>query len=149
MLQKFLVKKLIKAGHLRRYLEEVDQGVESRHPIGRIAGSPVAPPEPKPAINYILGSQADDQYQSKCQQKKLVKVAMVKARVNVVHIESNQGEAELIDGCISFPSVNLNRVIMPHYDALVLTLCINGFDMHRVLMDPSSAEDLLQPPAFI
>ena len=38
---------------------------------------------------------------------------------------------------------------MPHYDALVLTLCINGFDMHRVLVDPGSATDLLQLPAFI
>ena len=37
---------------------------------------------------------------------------------------------------------------MPHYDALVLTHCINGFDVHRVLIDPSSATDLLQLPAF-
>ena len=74
---------------------------------------------------------------------------MVKARVNVVHTESSQGEAELIDDPISFPSVNSNRVIVPHYDALVLTLCINGFDVHRVLVDPSSAVDLLQLPAFI
>ena len=38
---------------------------------------------------------------------------------------------------------------MPHYDALVLSLCINGFDVHRVLMDLGSAIDLLQLPAFI
>ena len=38
---------------------------------------------------------------------------------------------------------------MPHYDALVLTLCINGFDVHRVLVDPGSAIDLLQLPTFI
>ena len=37
---------------------------------------------------------------------------------------------------------------MPHYDALVLTLCINGFDVHRVLEDPSSVADLLQLSAF-
>ena len=37
---------------------------------------------------------------------------------------------------------------MPNYDALVLTLCINGFDVHRVLVDPSSAADLLQLSAF-
>ena len=73
----------------------------------------------------------------------------VKARVNAVHTESSQGEAELIDGPISFPSINPNKVIVPHYDALVLTLCINGFDVHRVLVDPGSAADLLQLPAFI
>ena len=37
---------------------------------------------------------------------------------------------------------------MPHYDALVLTLCINGFDVHRVLVCPGNAVDLLQLPAF-
>ena len=37
---------------------------------------------------------------------------------------------------------------MPHYNALVLTLCINGFDVHKVLVDPVSATDLFQLPAF-
>ena len=32
---------------------------------------------------------------------------------------------------------------MPHNDALVLTLCIDGFDVYRVLIDPGSAVDLL------
>ena len=38
---------------------------------------------------------------------------------------------------------------MPHYDALVLTLCINSFDVDRVIIDPCSAADLLPLPAFI
>ena len=38
---------------------------------------------------------------------------------------------------------------MPYYDALVLTLCINGFDVHRVLVDLGSVADLLQLLAFI
>ena len=37
---------------------------------------------------------------------------------------------------------------MPHYDAIVLTLCINGFDVHRVLVDHGSIVDLLQLLAF-
>ena len=37
---------------------------------------------------------------------------------------------------------------MPHYEALVLTLCINSFDVHRILVDPGSVEDLLQLPTF-
>ena len=81
------------------------------------------------------------------QKKKLVKVATVKAKVNVVHTKSDQ-EAEPIDGPISFAPINQNRVIVPHYDALVLILCINGFDVHRVLVDPGSATYLLQLPAF-
>ena len=104
--------------------------------------------DPKPAINYILGGPADDQYQSKHQQKRLVKAATVKARVNVVHSESSQGEVEPIDGLLSFPPVNPNKVIVPHYNALVLTLYVNGFDVHRVLVDPGSATDLLRLPSF-
>ena len=68
--------------------------------------------------------------------------------MNDVDTESSQGEVEPIDGPISFHPINPNRVIVPHYDALVLILCINGFDVHRVLVDPDSATDLLQLPTF-
>ena len=55
-------------------------------------------------------------------------------------MEGRHEETKPIDGPISFPPVNRNRIIVPHYDALVLTLCINGFD-------PRHAADLLQLPA--
>ena len=47
-----------------------------------------------------------------------------------------------------FPHVNPSRVITPHHEALVLTLFINNFDVHIVLVDLGSIEDLLQLPAF-
>ena len=53
-----------------------------------------------------------------------------------------------MDGSISFPPINPTWVITPHYDALVLTICINSFDVHRVLVDPGSVADLLHFPAF-
>ena len=68
--------------------------------------------------------------------------------MNVIHVKGRQEETKLIDGLISFPPVNPNRIIVPHYDALVLTLCISNFNVHRVLVDPSSAENLLQLIAF-
>ena len=37
---------------------------------------------------------------------------------------------------------------MPNYDALILTLCINGFDVHRLLINHDSAADLVQLPSF-
>ena len=40
------------------------------------------------------------------------------------------------------------RVTTPHYDAVVLTMCINSFDVHRVLIDLGSAVDLLHLLAF-
>ena len=68
--------------------------------------------------------------------------------MNVVHTESSQGEVKPVDGPISFLPGNPNRVIMSHYDALVLTLSVNGFDVHRVLVDPGSVADLLQLSTF-
>ena len=53
-----------------------------------------------------------------------------------------------VDGPISFPPINPTWVITPHYDALVLTVCINSFDVHRVLVDPGSEADLLHLPTF-
>ena len=145
---KFMVERLIKAEHLRRYVREVDCGAESGPTVDRITASTTTPLESRPTINYTLEGLFDDQYQSKRQQKKLLRAAIVKARVNAIHTGGNSEETKPIDSPISFPLVNPNRVIVPHYDALVLTLCISGFDVHRVLIDPSSAVDFLQLPAF-
>ena len=60
----------------------------------------------------------------------------------------NHEETKPIDGPISFLPINPNSVIVLHYDALVLTLCISGFVVHRVLVDLSSAANLLKLPAF-
>ena len=142
---KFLVEKLIKAG---RYIRELDHGVELKQAVDKITAGVAVLSESRSATNYILGGPFDDQYQSKRQQKKLLRAATVKARVNVIHAEGKHEKTQPIDGPITFLPINSNRIIMPHYDALVLTLCINDFDVHRVLVDPGSAADLLQLPTF-
>ena len=68
--------------------------------------------------------------------------------MNTVSTPDSGGAIQPIDGPISFPPINPSKVITPHHDALVLTLCINNFDVHIVLIDPGSAVDLLQLPAF-
>ena len=121
---------------------------ESKSPVDRITAGAAIPLESRPAINYILGGPFDNQYQSKCQQKKLLRTTTVKARVSAIHTGGGHKETKPIDSPISFSPVNLNRVIMPHSNALVLTLCISGFGVHKVLVDHSNAVDLLQLPAF-
>ena len=72
----------------------------------------------------------------------------VTARANTV---SDRGDVTTIlpvDGPISFAPINPMRVITPHYDTLILTVCIISFDVHRVLVDPESAVDLLHLPTF-
>ena len=141
---------MIKARNLRRYIKEIDEGAEPRQVADRITVSAIAPPESRLAINYILGCPSNYQYQSKRQQKKLLRTGTIKAKVNAIHTEEgSRVETKPIDGPISFPPVNWNRVIVAHYDELVLTLFINGFDVHRVLVDPGSEADLLQLRAFM
>ena len=143
-----MMERLIKVGHLIRYIREAGRGEEFALIAKKTTTGVAAPSESRPAINYKLGEPLDNQYQLKHQQKKLLKAATIKARVNAVHIRGSRKETKPIDGPISFPPINPNRVITLHYDALVITLCINGFDVHKVLVDPSSVVDLLQLPTF-
>ena len=78
----------------------------------------------------------------------MVRGASVRSRVNTISTRGDTTTVLPIDGPISFPPVNPTRVITPHYDALVLTICINSFHVHRVLIDPSSAANLLHLPTF-
>ena len=78
----------------------------------------------------------------------MVQAASIRARVNVISNRGDVPAVQLVDDPISFPPINPTRVITPHYDTLVLTVCINGFDVHKVLIDPGSATDLLHLPAF-
>ena len=143
-----MVEKLIRANHLRRYVWETVRGNEAAHAVERIAASAKLPPEPQPTINYILGSPTNDQYQSKLQKKRLLRATKVRAQVNTIHVPDSSRVIQLTDDLISFPPINPSRVITPHHDALVLTLCINDFDVHRVLVDLGSMTDLLQLPTF-
>ena len=106
------------------------------------------PSESRSTINFVLGGPIDDQYRSKRQRRKMLRATLVKARVNTISTLESSTAVQPIDGPISFPPINPTRVITPHYDALILTLCINNFDVHRVLVDPGSVAELLHLPAF-
>ena len=78
----------------------------------------------------------------------MLRTTSVRARVNTINDRGDVPAVLSVDGPISFPPINPTRVITPHYDALLLTVCINSFNVHRVLIDPGSAADLLHLPAF-
>ena len=79
------MERLIKAGHLRKYIRGVDHGEEFSPIAERITAGVAVTSESRPTINYILGGQFDDKYQSQRQQKKLLRADTVKAWVNTVH----------------------------------------------------------------
>ena len=120
------MEKLIRARHLRGYLRDSPPSIEAAPITERPTARLEVPSEPRPTINYILGGLADDQYQSSCQRKKLLRAATVRALVNTISTSNNSEAIQPVDGPISFPPINPSRVITPHHDALVLTLCINN-----------------------
>ena len=73
----------------------------------------------------------------------MLRVASIRAWINTISTLESGAAIQPVDDPVSFPPIKPTRVITPHYDALVLTLCINNFDVHRVLIDPGSAADLL------
>ena len=78
----------------------------------------------------------------------MLRPASVRARINTISTPERGVTIQSVDGPIYFPPINPTRVITPYYDSLVLTLCINNFYVHRVLVNPSSAADLLHLLAF-
>ena len=145
---KFLVERLIRTGHLRRFIREPARGTGTTLTTDRAIAANEHPLESRPTINFVLGGPIDDQYRSKRQRRKMLRAASVRARVNTIGTPKSSTTVQLIDGPISFPSINPARVITPHYDALILTLCINNFDVQRVLVDPGSAIELLHLLTF-
>ena len=145
---KFLVERLIWVVHLRRFIRELTCRTETSPTTDRAIVATKYPSESRATINFVLGGPIDDQYRSKRQRRKMLLAASVRARVNTISKHRVNTMVQLIDGPISFPPINPARVITPHYDALILTLCINNFDVHRILVDPSSEAELLHLPAF-
>ena len=82
---KFLVERLIRAGHLRRFLQEPTRGTEIAPAVDRAIVATEHPPESRPTINFVLGGPIDDQYRSKRQRRKMLYTALVRARVNTIN----------------------------------------------------------------
>ena len=137
---KFLVEKLIRARHLKRYIWESTCGTETAQAADKAIAGAEHSSDPWPTINFILRGSNDDQYQSKRQRIKILRTASVRARINTISTPKSNAAIHPVDGPICFPPINPSRVITPHYDALVLILCINNFDVHKVLVDLGSAQ---------
>ena len=78
----------------------------------------------------------------------LVRATSIRERIHVVQCISTNEGVRSIDKPITFPSIDSNRVILPHEDALVLTLRVDSFDLRKILIDLGSSVDLLQMLAY-
>ena len=86
---KFLVEKLIRTGHLRRYIREPTREVAIAPTIDRVVVDIEHASGPRPAIKFILGGPTDSRYQFKKQRRKRLRAASVRARVNTANAREN------------------------------------------------------------
>ncbi|XP_050260041.1 uncharacterized protein LOC126705143 [Quercus robur] len=49
---------------------------------------------------------------------------------------------------MDFSDKDLVSTAQPHVDALVVTMCIGGFDMHRVMVNEGSRAEIMYPNLF-
>ena len=143
-----MIERLIRAGHLRRFIRESTRTAGTAPASNRAVVVTEHSLEPRPTINFILGGPVNNRYLSKKQRRKMLCAASIRARINTINTRESNTALQPIDGLISFPPIDPTWIITPHYDALVLSLCINNFDVHRVLVDPSNAAELLHFPAL-
>lgn len=85
----------------------------------------------------------DDKYLSRRQRRRLLHAAFVRKRVSVVHHTFTDESARPIDGSIIFLSFDSNQVILSYEDAMVLTLGVDKFATHKILVNPGSSANFL------
>ena len=78
----------------------------------------------------------------------LLCTAFVRERVNSFQRNFSERSVRPIDGTVTFPPIDVNWVLQPHEDALVLTLRVGEFDVKRILVYPGISADLLQMSAY-
>ena len=134
---KFLVEKLIQAGHLKRFIREPSHETETAPITDRAIVATEHPLESRPAINYVLGGPIDDQYQSKKKRRKMLRAAKRggKWRVCVDYMDLN-------DACPkdSFPLPRIDQIVdaSAGYGMLSFLDAFSGY--HQILMYPPDVE---------
>lgn len=137
----YLVKKLIRAGHLKQYVRSGVTGRETSQ--NQTSATPSTLIALRALINYIHGGPLDEEYSSKRKRQRMLLAALVREYVSSIRPGLTNGNTHPIDGTIIFPLVNPVRILQPHRDALILSFGIGDFDVRQILVDPSSSMDLL------
>ena len=126
---KFLVEKLIRAGHLRGYVQEPIRGVAVAPTTDSVVVDIEHASGPRPAINFILGGPADNQYKSKKPRIKMLRMASVRARVNTVSTRENTTATQLIDDPIFFPPITMHYYLL---SVLTVLMCTGSSSIQAV-----------------
>ncbi|XP_077224038.1 uncharacterized protein LOC143857491 [Tasmannia lanceolata] len=152
------IEQLIDQGYLKKYIRTDGRRQERREksPQGRsprrsqpsparnktpqpASTQPEAPrSQPRGVMGTIMGGPAAGGTSSAARKA-------YARRVNAVHTTSKKTRTE---NEISFSDADLDNLILPHDDALVLTMLLANWEVKKILMDNGSSADILYYHAF-
>ena len=139
---KYHLEQLVKNGHLRQYIDET----KSSHQNIEAPKATIKDSAPIGIINVIhYGTTSHDQRGEIRRAAHLREVFQIGDSAQRAPIPLKKESAEQI----VFTNQDLERVQLPHSDALVVTLRIGEFDVKRVLIDPGSSVEIMYESLFL
>ena len=72
----------------------------------------------------------------------------VREQINFVQYTFAEESVRPVNGTITFPPIDVNQVLQPHENVLILMLKSGKFDVRRILVYSSSLANLLQMSAY-
>ncbi|XP_077221942.1 uncharacterized protein LOC143855757 [Tasmannia lanceolata] len=152
------IEQLIDRGYLKKYIRTDGRKQEHREksPRGRSPRRSQLPParnktpqppstqpeaprsQPRGVIGTIMGGPAAGGTSSAARKA-------YARRINAVHTTSKKIRTE---NEISFSDADLDNLILPHDDALVVTMLVANWEVKKILIDNSSSADIMYYHAF-
>ena len=134
------IEALIRQGKLQKFVskEKTDPPPQDQHP--RQDNERLRPPIGD--IRMIVGGTAAARSSKKARKTYLRKVQNVQLTGVVPKIARREGPI------IGFSKEDARRLHHPHDDALVISLQVEDYNMHRVLVNNGSSTDILYYPVF-
>ncbi|XP_075101744.1 uncharacterized protein LOC142177176 [Nicotiana tabacum] len=123
---------LLKNGHLREFLSDRAKSNYGKNRDVRELAKPVTG-SPRLTINMIFGGDKVNG---------VTFSAVKKTKISVTHGRRIREASE--DDEITFTKENANGLLLPHNDALVISLNVLGLKIKRVLVDPGSSANNIQ-----
>ncbi|XP_028092236.1 uncharacterized protein LOC114292474 [Camellia sinensis] len=140
------LKQHLKESVAARYLDQYIDGGMKAAPQGQTKPNGLATLEaaPQGVINVIYGIVEPARV---CELRGMIKKAEHMREVLSVQPAVMKGKTEEKD-ILTFSSRDLERIQMPHNDALMVTLRVKDFDIKRILIDQGSSVEIMYYDAF-
>ena len=131
------LEQLVKAGHLKEFV--VESGKRGAELGAQQKGKPLPPP-----LGVIEVIHAVPKGMNAAESRVLVVASTGECSVNQQPIKKMKSRLEPI----AFDEEDLEGMIQPHDDTLVITARISGFLVKRVMVDQGSEADVMYPDLF-